>query len=234
LTSLAALMSVLVCGSMGCAQQCPGLDSIVAASGDVSFAVLPVNTFDSTPPELSDASWRLMVELGRHLRARGYERSFVEPALAAQLWRQSVEAAEVSDASERDFRGALRLFAAEVQRSSPFDALIAASLIYREARLRRQYAKWDGAVRKIERPGDDAVEVPESFEGNVPALSLHLMIIDRGGELVYEDYSGLDLAHDFAFDPDGNQLNPQLRDEQLRNGEFLEQGVARAFAPCLQ
>jgi hypothetical protein len=206
----------------------------VSAPGVLRIALLPVNTFVSTPPELTDASWRLSGELGSDLRARGYERSFVEPALAAQLWRRSIEMAKVADSSQRDFSGAVRLLAAEVQRTTPFDALVAPSLIYREARLRRQYAKWDGAVRKLERPAGDAVEVPESFEGSVPALSLHVMIFNREGELFFEDYSGLDLAHEFTFNPDNNQLDSRLRDEQLRSGRYLKEGVERAFEPCLQ
>jgi len=231
--SLAALVCLLIWASTGCASR-PGLESVVDAQGAVRFALLPVNTFVPTPPGLANASWRLTAEVERHLRTRGYERSVIEPALAAQLWQRSIEMAEASDSSQRDFHGAIRLFAAGVQQATPFDALVAPSLVYREARVRRQYAKWDGAVRKLEPPGGDAVEVPESFSGTAPALSLHLMIFDRDGELVFEDYSGLELAHDFAFDPNSGQLDRKLREEQLGSGRFVQEGVERAFEPFLK
>jgi hypothetical protein len=98
----------------------------------------------------------------------------------------------------------------------------------------RGVVKWDGATRRLPRLEDDERRVPDSYGAMVSAVSLHLMVFDAGGELVFEGYGGLDLAHTFSLKPgDAGALMARLRDDFLGRQRILNQGVERAFAPYL-
>ena len=170
----------------------------------------------------------------RYLSVQGYERRLIEESAVRGLWLDSVARVEASDSVSHDFRGAMRVFTKKLGESNLFDALVVASLVYRRAMLVRRFAKWDGAARRLPKLENEEARVPESYRATISALSLHVMVFDPGGELVFENYGGLDLAHSFSVKPGGEgELDVKLRETILGKERFLSEGVELAFEPYL-
>jgi hypothetical protein len=196
------------------------------------FAVLPINALVPIAPELSGATDRVLGPITRYLDVQGRERWAVEPSETRQLWLEST--AEVVELGEqpKEFASAIRVFARKLGEARTFDALVVASIVYREARLRRRLVKWDGVVRRIGDAGEESNRVPESYEGSVSGVSLHVMVFDVGGELIFENYGGLDLAHELSVEPgEEGALGVKVRDRVLGDYRVLREGVELAFEP---
>ena len=97
----------------------------------------------------------------------------------------------------------------------------------------RGHVKWDGVVRRLEGAEDESPAIPVTFEASVPAVSLHLMVFDASGELVFENYGGVDLAHALSFEPVQGELVAELDDPVLGKHRHLSEGVEIAFEPYL-
>jgi hypothetical protein len=109
------------------------------------------------------------------------------------------------------------------------------SLVYREGRLRNRVVKWDGVVRRLPTEGEGENPIPESFDSMVPVVSLHVAVFDGGGEPLFENFGGVDLAHVFSFVPgDEGGLRLALRVPMLGERRFLREGVEVAFDPYLR
>jgi hypothetical protein len=172
-------------------------------------------------------------QITRYLAAQGRERAVVDPLEAQRLWLASIAEANESDTVSHDYQGAMKIFARKLSRSAAFDALVVSSLVYRKGRLRNRVVKWDGVVR---RPSvvEDSKPIPPSLEVSVPVVSLHVMVFGASGELSFENYGGVDLAHSFRLDPgDEGGLRIVLRDPVLGERRFLREGVEVAFDPYL-
>ena len=128
----------------------------------------------------------------------------------------------------------MRVFTRGLLGSTAFDALVVPSLVYREARLNRRRIKWDGVVRRLGKQEDESRRVPESFKGVISAVSLHVMVFGAGGELIFENYGGVNLAHELSLAPSGQgELRADLRDDVLGEHRVLRDGVELAFEPYL-
>ena len=90
-------------------------------------------------------------------------------------------------------------------------------------------------VRRLPPVREDAEPIPYSFEAKVPVVSLHVRVFGADGELTFENYGGVDLAHTFLFQraDDGGGLRVELRDPVLGERPFLREGVEVAFDPYL-
>lgn len=198
------------------------------------FAVLFPNSLVPVPPELSAITDRLLGQITRYLAAQGRERGVIEPLEAQGLWLASIAEADQSDSVSHDFNGAMKIFARKLGGPAAFDALVIPSLIYREGQLRNRIVKWDGVVRRLPRVGEDSKPIPQSFEASVPVVSLHVMVFNANGEMTFENYGGVDLAHSFRLDPGvEGQVHIELRDPVLEERRFLREGVEAAFDPYL-
>jgi len=198
------------------------------------FAVLLPNLLVPAPPELSEARDRVLGLTTRYLGAQGRELRVIDPLEAQRLWSASIAEASASDTVSHDFHGAMVTFARKLGGPAAFDALVVPSLIYREGRLRNRVVKWDGVVRRLPTEGEDENPVPESFEAMVPVVSLHGGVSGAGGELLFENYGGVDLAHSFSFEPgDEGGLRIERRDPVLGERRSLREGVEVAFDPYL-
>ena len=197
------------------------------------FAVLPTNALLPVSADLSGALGRVFGRITRYLSVQGRERRAVEPSHTRELWLASVAEVNESNALPHDFSQAIVVFTRRLSESTAFDALVVPSLVYREARLQNLRVKWDGAVRRIDDAEDESRSVPPTFEGSVPAVSLHLMVFDARGERVFENYGGVDLAHVLSFQPGKDELIAKLADPVLDEHRFLSEGVALAFEPYL-
>jgi hypothetical protein len=222
--------------SLGCSLpwRAPKLGpSVEVPPPETRFLVLPVNALVPTAPEFSGSTGRVLDRVMSYLAAHGYERDFIDEVDTRRLWKHSVAQVDVSERRPKDFRSAIRVFNTELARTDAYDALVVASLVYRQASLARGFVKWDGTARRLPKPGEgDAV--PESYVAAISAISLHVMVFDAAGELVFENYGGIDLAHSFAkmAGPDGG-LKATSRESILGRRRFLNEGVETAFDPYL-
>ncbi len=230
---LAAAVIACVLGCSTAPRALTLADGHRGAPGTMRFAVLPTNALLPVSPDLSGALGRVFGRITRYLSVQGRERRAVEPSHTRELWLASVAEVDESDALAHDFSQAIVVFTRKLSESTAFDALVVPSLVYREARLQNLRVKWDGAVRRIRSGEDEARMVPESFTATVPAVSLHLMIFDASGELIFENYGGIDLAHAFSLEPKTGELVALLRDAVLAESRWLNEGVELAFEPYL-
>ncbi len=226
---------MLISSLCGCstldARQPPGARS---APQPTRFAVLLPNSLVPVPPELSGATDRLLGQITRYLAAQGREPGVIDPLEAQRLWLASIAEADESDTVSHDFHGAMKIFARKLGGPAAFDAIVVPSLVYREGRLRNRVVKWDGVVRRLPTVGEDSNPIPQSFEANVPVVSLHVMVFGASGESTFENYGGVDLVHSFRLEPgDEGRLRVELRDPVLGGRRFLREGVEVAFDPYL-
>lgn len=237
------ITAVVINSLFGCAtldsHQAPASPSGLQAT---RFAVLLPNSLVPLPSELSGATDRVLGQITRYLAAQGRERHVIEAPEARSLWLASTAEADQSDTVSHDFYGAMKIFARKLGEMAAFDALVVPSLVYRDGRLANRVVKWDGVVRRLPRVGQGEdlgrragpKPIPPSLEVSVPVVSLHVMVFDANGELDFENYGGVDLAHSFSLDPeDGAQLQAELRDPVLAKRSFLREGVEIAFDPYL-
>jgi hypothetical protein len=204
------------------------------------FAVLLPNALAPVPAELSGATDRVLGQITRYVGAQDRKLRVVDPLEVRRLWLASIAEADESDTVSHDFDGAMKLFARNLGGPAVFDALVVSSLVYREGRLRNRIVKWDGVARRLPAVGEDpalgeeANPIPESFDALVPVVSLNVMVFDASGELLFENYGGVDLAHSFTFEPgEEGGLRIALRDPLLEERRFLREGVEIAFDPYL-
>jgi hypothetical protein len=230
-----ALVTAALACSLGCSL--PWKLPERAARPDVAppetrFAVLPLNTLVPIARELTGSTDRVFGRMSRYLSASGHERYWIEERDARRLWLESMAIVEASDSMAHDFESAIRIFAGKLGASTSFDALVVASLVYRSARLIRGMVKWDGTSRRIPKIENEALRVPESYRTTVSALSLHVMVFDADGDLVFENYGGLDLAHSFSTRPGhAGVLDIELRETILLRERYINEGVELAFEP---
>jgi predicted nucleic acid-binding protein len=204
------------------------------APNTTRFAVLPTNALVPASPELSGAATRVLGHITHYLSAQGRKRSVIDPLRTQRLWLASIALANESDVVSHDFHGAIEIFARKLGGPTAFDALVVSSLVYRKARLHNRRIKWDGAVRSIRDGKDETAPIPESFEASVPAVSLHVMVFGASGDLIFENYGGVDLAHSLTMEPgDEGGLHAELLDPALSEHRFLREGVVLAFDPYL-
>ena len=129
---------------------------------------------------------------------------------------------------------AIKIFARRLRETTDFDAFVVPSLAYRNAKLFRRVAKWDGVVRRISDAGDESTRIPESYKGNVLGVSLRVTIFGVGGEEIFANYGGLGLAHSFWLTPGADGvLGARPLDEVLEVRGNLREGVELAFEPYL-
>ncbi len=128
----------------------------------------------------------------------------------------------------------MRVFTRGLFESTVFDALVVPSLVYREAKLNKRRIKWDGVTRRLGKQEGESRRVPESFRGVISAVSLHVMVFSAGGELIFENYGGVNLAHELMLVPgELGGLRADLRDDVLGEHRYLREGVELAFEPYL-
>ena len=228
--TLAVISSLCGCSTLD-SRHAPGPRSAPQAT---RFAILLPNSLVPVPPELSGATDGVLGLITRYLAAQGRKRGVIDPLEAQRLWLASIAEADESDTVSHDFHGAMKIFAHKLGGPAAFDALVVPSLVYREGRLRNRIVKWDGVVRRLPSVGEDSKPISPSFEASVPVVSLHVMVFSASGELTFENYGGIDLAHSFRLDPgDEGQLRAELRDPVLGERRFLREGVEAAFDPYL-
>lgn len=199
---LVGLAAVCWLGQLGCAGSPSGKRLI---QGSRHIAVAPMNLAVRLPPALEDAVEPVQAELIRYLQSRDGRVALIWPPDAWGLWRESVAAVSRSGPEERHFQEASSFFARELTDHADFQLLVMPSLVVRGARVRGRTAQWDGVRRRITTrllpmaraglpdPGTEAGDA--HWEGEIPALSLHVLVFRPDGEKVYEGWGGIALTH---------------------------------------
>jgi len=117
--------------------------------------------------------------------------------------------------------------------------VIVPSIVYRSTKTRERTAKWDEVFRKVKvvNLSDTAKKkgLARSLALEIYGVSLHVMVFDVEGDLIFQQYGGLDLAHDvdmtnveFTMSP-----RPVLKEDLLKDGDHVDEGLGRAFDPYL-
>ena len=206
------------------------------------FLILPLNVTMAMPPELEFFSPILWKELENFLRAHDKQLKTVSRQVARKLWVQSIQQVRAGEKGARaGYDDAARALVLELRKHAEFDALIAPSLVLREAPISNRSVRWDGVERELEfeSQGFEArtLVAATPLEGTAPAATLHVAVFDANGEKLHEAKGGLDLlvrARVEGTDPSGLpvfQFAP--RADPFANHEHVSEGIAEAFRPFL-
>jgi hypothetical protein len=214
------------------------------APGAKAFLLLPLNLVVALPGELERPSGRVSQLTADYLAACGKDVSSVSLYSARDFWRGAVRDVEQSEDAERTFDTAAPLFVRRIRESQPFDALVMPSLVYRTARIAQgsRFVAWDGVKRELETVNEPrnvgGFHVVIDPAGEMPAVSLHVLVFDADGERIFESYGGLDLVHKFDFSSapkvlTKGHLNMPLKSRRLGDEAAISEGIAVTFEPYL-
>jgi hypothetical protein len=215
--------------------------SVLLGAENRVFLILPLNVAIAMPPELELASPVVWVVLEDYLRAHQKQLKTVNFETARGLWLRSIQAARAGEKGARagydDAAGAL---AVELRKHAEFDALIAPSLVVRQALITHRSARWDGVEREveIEAEGLEARSLASTpLEGVAPAATLHVAVFSATGEKLHEAKGGLDLLVRIRVEGEDPSGLPSFRfvprPAPFESREHVREGVAAALLPLL-
>jgi hypothetical protein len=174
-----------------------------------------------------------------YIRDRGDTLETLSREDASAQWAESIMEVQKSDALKKNFGSAMRVFVAKLAQTRSFDAVITPSIVYRNAKVRDRTVKWDGVFRKfkIVNLSDEARKkgLGRSVSVEIAGVSLHVMVMDPGGDVIFQKYGGLDLVQDVDMTNAEFTLSPKLslKPDLLKDTEHLAEGIGEAFDPYL-
>lgn len=203
------------------------------------FFVLPFNIAVKAPPELSPKFDDMFGAVAGYIRNRGDTIETYSRREAIAQWEASIAEVKRSKALKNDFKSAMRVFVTQLAKTHSFDAVIAPSLVYRKTKMRERTVKWDGVFRKLKiiNVSDEAKKkgLARSVSVEIAGVSLHVMVMDPSGTVIFQNYGGLDLTHDVDMTNAEFTMSPKLtlRPDLLKDSAHLSEGIAVAFDPFL-
>jgi hypothetical protein len=240
---LSGSIATLAIFALACAYGSPEPSSQNFESADPNkprhFLVLPLNLTIETYPEFSPVLDDVFGAIAGYLRDRGDTLETFSRKEATAGWAASIIKVEESDALEDNFQSAMRVYVEQLAEAHSFDAVISPSIVYRTTKTRDRRAKWDGVFRRIKvvNLSDQAKEkgLARNIEAEVGGISLHVMVFNPDGDLIFERYGGLDLAHDVDMTNAEFTMSPRLslKQDLLRDSDHLSEGLGVAFDPYL-
>ncbi len=200
------------------------------------FVVLPVNlTIIKMPPEFSPVLDDMFGAIAGYIRNhRGTLETFSRKEASAQ-WAASIVEVEESEALDDNFETAMGVYVAHLAETRSFDAVISPSLVYRNTKTRDRTVKWDGVFRKMKivNLSDEAKTkgLARSLVIDFAGVSLHVMVFGPDGDLIFQGYGGLDLAHNVDMAGVEFTMNPRLllKEDLLKESDHLSEGIGVAF-----
>jgi hypothetical protein len=211
----------------------------VAAGKPLHFFLLPVNVTIRAAPEFESRVDDVFGAIVGYVRDGGNTVETFSKQEATTRWAASIIEVKQSEALEDNFDSAMRVFVRQLAETHSFDAVIAPSLVFRSTKIRDRTAKWDGAFRKFKviNQSDTAKTkgLAQSLNVDISGVSLHVMIFGRNGDLIFQKYGGLDLAHDVDMSNAEFTMSSTLalKQDLLRDSEHLDEGIGIAFDPYL-
>jgi hypothetical protein len=210
-----------------------------AAGNPRHFMVLPVNMTIKTAPEFSSELDEMFGAIAGYIREGGDTIETVSREDATAQWAESIMKVKKSEELDDNFETAMRVYVADLSESRSFDALIAPSIAYRTTKTRDRLVTWDGVFRKIKvvNLSDQAKHkgLARSLEMQIAGVSLHVMVFNQDGELIFQKYGGLDLVHDVDMTGAEFTMSPgvSLKEKLLNEREHVREGIELAFDPYL-
>ncbi len=239
----AACIAGLAAVALACARDSldanSGLLDRAGAEAPRHFVVLPVNLTIKTPSEFDPLLDDMFGAIAGYIRDRGHTLETFSRKKATAGWAASILRVQESETLDDNFKTAMRVYVRRLAETRSFDAVISPSLAYRNAKSRDRKVKWDGVIRKVKiiNLSDEAKNkgLARSLAVEIAGVSLHVMAFDPGGELIFQKYGGLDLAHDVDMEGVEFTMIPRLalKEALLKDGEHIEQGIGVAFDPFI-
>ena len=201
--------------------------------------VLPVNLTIKTPTELKPVLDDMFGAIAGYIRDRGNTLETVSRREATAQWAESIIRVKESDALKDDFETAMRVYVERIVESHTFDAVISPSIVYRTTKTRDRVVKWDHVFRKMEiiNLSKEAKNkgLARALDVSIAGVSLHVMVFDPAGDLIFQKYGGLDLIHDVDMTGAEFTMNPKLllKTDPLRDSDHLSEGIGVTFDPYL-
>jgi len=203
------------------------------------FFILPLNIAVKPPPELSSRFDDMFGAVAGYIRNRGDSIETYSRREATAQWEASIAEVKQSKELKNNFESAMRVFVTHLAKAHSFDAVIAPSLVYRKTKMRERTVKWDGVFRKLKiiNVSDEAKKkgLARSVSVEVAGVSLHVMVMDPSGKVIFQNYGGLDLTHDVDMTNAEFTMTPKLtlKTDLLKDSAHLSEGIALAFDPFL-
>ncbi len=239
-------MSIAVRGVLGALLVFVGLgpaamwaETPVLGESEADRLVLaPLNLGVKVAPELEpglEPVWQALLE---HVEAQPTRAASLQPESAQVLWAEAL--ASANESGEQDLHAAYSAFAKGVAEHFEFKTLVMPVLVTRVASLRGSHAHWDGVRHRAEVPDDiddlrrgsliglGMLEAEVRVRGELGAASLHVVALDREGNLVHEGKGGLDLLHKLRRR--GASVETAMRTDPFGNERRLREGVEQALS----
>jgi hypothetical protein len=201
--------------------------------------VLPINLMIKTPPEFSPVLDDMFGAIAGYIRDHGDTLETFSREEATALWAQSIREVKKSEEREGNFESAIRVFVSRLAEARTFDAAISPSIIYRTTKARDRTVKWDGVFRKVKviNASDEARKkgLTRALNVEISGVSLHVMVFSPDGELIFQKYGGLDLAHDIDMTGAEFTMSPRisLKEDLLKESDHLGEGIGVTFDPYI-
>jgi hypothetical protein len=240
---LAGVIVALAILAFGCAlgSRDPNLRTFDPADADNPrhFMVLPVNLTIKTPSEFTPVLNDMFGAIAGYIRDRGDTLETISWKEATAQWAESIIEVKESEAMENNFETAMRVYVAHLGETRSFDAVIVPSIVYRNTKTRDRTVKWDGVFRKMKviNLSKEAKNkgLARALSVAISGVSFHVMVFSVDGDLIFQKYGGLDLAHDVDMAGAEFTMNPRLslKENPLKESDHLSEGIGVAFDPYL-
>jgi hypothetical protein len=245
----ACLAGALAVGLAACAKPAP--TSFITpghegAPGVERVLLGPANLFVALRAELEAGVEPLQQEIVAYLETHGRQVERLALLEGRRLWEESIEEAKGSGAP-MSFQGTATLFARRLSGTREFQALVMPSLLYHFVRVKHRRADWDGVDRRMR-----VVNIPPRKAGrsdnwlvnilggigiasDAPVTSLHVVVLSRDGQKVFEGRGGLDFVQEIDLKDflKSYDVDVHVRADLLQDREILREGVEIAFTPYL-
>jgi len=216
-------------------------DGQLVASGVRNILVLPLNITIAMPTEVEGKSEQVFEQLGNYFTAQQRKAVTVGVIEANRVWVASMEEVEASDLETKGYEAAMTVMARRLGRSGSFDAIVVPDLVFRNAKLSRQTAQWDGVKRRfktVRAPGavEDSVIRTMSFGGSTSGVSFRARIYSPAGDFAFEGFGGIELVHqvDLTDIVRKRRFRYEIRPDLLEDLDLIRKGITQAFVPYFE
>jgi hypothetical protein len=237
-TSRAARCSIWLLIGVACAKPDPVYwieNGHAGAPGVENVLVVPLNITFSMPTDVESQSDLVFAELANYLIAQKREPVTVSVVDANRLWASCI--LEVGESRP----AAVSLLAQRLGESGDYDAIVIPDIVFRNAKLSRRSAEWDGAnrsLRIVNKPPrfDDSIVRTMSFGGSTAGVSVRTRVYAPTGDLVFEGYGGIELVYQMNLEDLDRSRRFQIdtRPDLLQDVELIREGVEQSFLPYLE
>src|SRR5262249_21261709 len=156
------------------------------------------------PAELADGTGPLRREIEAYLHLQGRDVEVVDLHESRQLFAEALERAK----AEGNVDKTRALFAEELARTHTFDAVVMPSIILHKTRVLDSNGSWDGVSRRMHMVNAPPIPIGRGentfadgiraggVNGEVPVTSVHVLVLSRTGERVFEGRGGIEFVQE--------------------------------------